>query len=74
MLVLDEVRAHLPARESHREVVAEPEDEVVPPRRERHERAISEIGVLRLEEPAHERLVDVDFGLGHVAGRHAGRR
>ncbi len=61
MLVLDQRRRDLPARQAHREVVAEAEEHVVPARRDRDERQLREIPMLIGEERAHPRLVDIDL-------------
>ena len=71
MLVLDEVGAELAPRHPHEQVVAEPEDRVVPTVGDEASAAASaRCGELLVEERADEVDGDVDLGGGHVLRRH----
>ena len=70
LLVLHERHGQRPAGEAHHQVVAEPEQHVVPPVGHELQRPVGEVGVLLGEQGAHERVVDLHLGGGHVLGRH----
>ena len=74
LLMHDELGAHLSARESDHERVAEPEQDVVPSRRVLDELEVGEVAMLRFEQSANELRVDLDLGRGHVPERHERRR
>ena len=82
LLVHDEVGRRRAARQAHREVVAEPVDDVVPAAGDQAQRQRGQVRVLGGEEPADQPGVDGDLGgglVGHwvlplcVCGRAGGR-
>jgi hypothetical protein len=68
--VLHERHRLLPPGQAGHQLVADAEQDVVPPVGGQHQRQCGQVGVLLLEEGAHERLVDIDLGGGHVLGGH----
>jgi hypothetical protein len=54
------------ARQAHGEIIAQPEDRVVPSRGHRREGQIGKFWVLRSQEPTCQ--IGIDFNLGRWAG------
>jgi hypothetical protein len=60
--VLHECRCCASARNSHGEVIAQAEHDVVPAGVDRLQLKLGEVRMLRAEEGADERLIDLHFG------------
>ena len=62
LLVLDQLRDGDPSWQTHGEMLAEPEHRVVPARIHRLQWQVRQVGMLRAQERANQRLVDLDVG------------